>query len=43
MVDVTEENIKDFTIEDVVLPVVGHEVRLPVNPEMQKIQVDIMA
>jgi tRNA pseudouridine13 synthase len=43
VVDVTEENINQFTIDDVVLPVVGHEVRLPANAEMQKILVDIMA
>lgn len=39
----TEENIKEFTIDDIVLPVVGHEVRLPLHAEMQKIMVDIMA
>jgi len=43
VVDVTEENISQFTIDDVVLPVVGHEVRLPVHAEMQQIIVDIMA
>jgi tRNA pseudouridine13 synthase len=43
MVLVTEQNISKYTMEDVVLPIVGHKIRMPENEEMNKIILDIMA
>lgn len=42
VVDITEANIHEFTINDVVMPMVGHDVRLPSNKELEAIIVDIM-
>ena len=42
VVDVTDANINDFTIEDVVMPMVGHDVNLPKNEDLKKIIIDIM-
>ena len=42
VVDVTDANIDDFTIEDVVMPMVGHDVNLPKNEDLKKIILDIM-
>jgi len=42
MVEVTESNINDYTLFDVVFPIIGHEVKMPANPEMNKIVKDIM-
>lgn len=41
--DVTSENIDQFSIEDVVCPMVGHNIRLPKNDDLRKIIEDIMA
>ena len=43
MIEVTEENIKDYTIGDVIFPIIGTKVALPSNPEMRKIMEDLMA
>lgn len=43
MIEVTAENIGNYTIEDVVLPIVGHKVKMPTHPEISKIISDIMA
>jgi len=37
VIDVTEENIGEFTIKDVVMPMVGNSVRLPKNAELASI------
>lgn len=42
VVDVTEENIADYTIEDVVMPMVGHDIRMPKNEDLVKIIHDLM-
>jgi len=42
VVDVTAENIGDFTMQHVVLPIVGPCVRLPTHPEMAQIMLDIL-
>jgi tRNA pseudouridine13 synthase len=42
MVEVTESNINDYTLFDVVFPIIGHEVKMPLNPEMNKIVKDTM-
>ena len=42
VVDVIEANIGDFSIEDVVMPMVGHDVNLPKNEELRKIMIDAM-
>ena len=38
----TEANIGEFTIEDVVMPMVGSSIRLPQNPELSKIILDLL-
>lgn len=43
MIEVTAENIGNYTIEDVVFPIVGHKVRMPAHPEINAIVADIMA
>ena len=37
VIDVTEENIGEFTIHDVVMPMVGSSIRLPKNAELAAI------
>ena len=37
VVDVTEENIGEFSIGDVVMPLVGNSIRLPKNAELAAI------
>ena len=43
MIEVNEENIRDYSIDDVLFPIVGHKVGLPSNAEMRKITEDVMA
>ena len=43
MIEITEQNIANYTIEDVIFPVVGSKVKLPSNPEMRAIIEEIMA
>lgn len=42
VIDVTEENIGEYTIEDVVMPMVGHDVRMPKNEELLRIIHDLL-
>ena len=42
VVEVTHENIKEFQLSDIVMPMIGHDVRLPTNRDLQQIIVDIM-
>lgn len=42
VVDVTEANIGDFSIEDIVMPMIGHDINLPKNEELRKIMMDAM-
>ena len=37
VIDVTEENIGEFTIQDVVMPMIGNSVRMPQNAELASI------
>ena len=43
MIEITEENIGDYTISDVIFPIIGHKVPLPTNPDMKKIMEELMA
>ena len=43
MIQVTEENKDKYSIEDVILPIIGHKVQMPSNPEMKQIYEQIMA
>ena len=43
LIEVTEENIARFTLNDVILPIIGYKTRMPANAEMCKIITDIMA
>lgn len=43
MDSVTEANIGDYTLDDVIFPIIGYLVKMPSNPEMRKIVDDIMA
>ena len=43
MIEVTAENIHKYTINDVVMPIVGYRTRMPNNDELRKIILDIMA
>ena len=40
MIEVTEENIGFYTIDDVIFPIIGSKVKMPVNEEMRKLIVD---
>ena len=42
VVDVTEENIHQFSIQQVVMPLIGYDTRLPANSDLAKIIVDVM-
>lgn len=43
LVVVTEENIHKYTLNDVVLPIVGYKTRMPEHAELKQIILDIMA
>ena len=43
LLEVTKSNIDQYTLDDVVFPIIGYSVRMPSNPEMRKIVDDIMA
>ena len=43
MIEVTQENIGNYTLEDVIFPVIGSKVKLPSNPDMRAIIEEIMA
>jgi tRNA(Glu) U13 pseudouridine synthase TruD len=43
LIEVNEENIHKYTINDVVMPIVGFRTRMPKNEELKKIILDIMA
>jgi hypothetical protein len=34
LIDITEENIKEYSLEDVVMPVIGFKTRLPNNKDL---------
>ena len=42
VVDVTEENIGEFGIGDVVMPLVGNSIRLPKNAELASIITELL-
>ena len=42
MIEVTEENIGSYTIDDVIFPIIGSKVKMPANEEMHKIITDLM-
>ena len=43
VVDITEQNIHEFSLFEVVMPMIGHEIRLPANKDLQEIFSEIMA
>lgn len=43
VIDVTEENLHEFSLSDIVMPMVGYETRMPVNEDLCKIINEIMA
>lgn len=43
LIEVTEENIHKYTINDVVMPICGYKTRLPNNEELKSIILGIMA
>lgn len=42
VIDVTEQNIGQYTIQDVVMPMVGNNVKMPKNEELTKIISDLL-
>ena len=42
MIEVDEANIGNYTLEDVIFPILGHKVKMPSNPDMRKILEDLM-
>ena len=42
VIDVTEENITDYTIEDVVMPMVGSNIRMPRNADIAAIYHELL-
>ena len=42
VIDVTEENIEEFGISDVVMPMIGNSIRLPKNAELAKIITELL-
>lgn len=42
VIEVTEENIGEFTIADVVMPMIGHSIRLPKHPELAQIYTELL-
>ena len=42
VIDVTEENIGEFGIEDVVMPMVGNSVKMPKNAELAAIITELL-
>jgi len=43
LVTVTEETVGNYSIFDVVMPIIGHKVPLPANPDLKAIMEGIMA
>lgn len=43
LIEVTQDNIHKYTINDVVMPIVGYKTRMPAHAELTKIIMDIMA
>ena len=43
VIDVTKDNIKDFTLQDIVMPMVGYETRMPRHKDLQDIVYHILA
>jgi tRNA(Glu) U13 pseudouridine synthase TruD len=43
MIEVTEENKGQYALEDVIMPLIGHKVKMPSNPEMKQLYETIMA
>lgn len=41
-IEITEENKDSYTIEDVIFPIIGHQVKLPKNKEMALVIEDIL-
>ena len=43
MIEVTKENIHQYNLDDVILPILGHKVKMPSNSEIKSIFEKIMA
>lgn len=42
VIDVTEENIAEYSIEDVVMPMVGNNIRMPRNADIAAIYQELL-
>ena len=43
MIEVTQENLHKYTINDVVMPICGYSTRMPANKELTDLILGIMA
>mgnify|MGYP002631873603 CR=1 FL=1 len=43
MMEITAENIQDYTLDDVIFPIIGHKVKMPSNPDMCALIEELMA
>jgi hypothetical protein len=43
LIEVTPENIHRYTINDVLMPIVGYKTRMPKNEELRQLILGIMA
>jgi len=43
MMEITAENIQNYTLDDVIFPIIGHKVKMPSNPDMCAIIEEFMA
>ena len=43
VIDVTKDNIDQFSLEDIVMPMVGYETRMPRNADLQNIVFHFLA
>ena len=43
MIEVTQENLHKYTINDVVMPICGYRTRMPANKELTDLILGIMA
>jgi tRNA(Glu) U13 pseudouridine synthase TruD len=43
MIEITAENIKNYTLDDVIFPIIGHKVKMPSNPDMCALIEELMA
>ena len=42
VLEITAENLKNFSIYDVVMPLPGHSIKMPTNPDIVSIYADLL-